>query len=83
MQGLRGVESVSMYNHNLTEKQQQVFDIVKKRICNKPWFKGVCVDNFPTDKEIDEDFSSAVNMVEMETEMWDDPNFGIWGNSDD
>lgn len=68
-----------MRSHTLTEKQQQVFDTVKKRIEYEYWFKGVCVDNFPADEEIDKDFSSAVNNVQMETELWDNPAFGVAG----
>jgi len=59
----------------LTPKQQAVANRVKEILQNKPWFRGVCVDDFPTDREIDEDFDGCVAQVEFVTAMWDAPDF--------
>lgn len=59
----------------LTPLQQKVFDAVKEWGSTKPWFRGVCMDNFPEDDEIESNFDDAVTGVCFETAMWDDPNF--------
>ena len=59
----------------LTEKQKAVADRVKEILKSRSWFKGVCVDDFPTDREIDEDFDGCVAQVEFVTAMWDQPDF--------
>lgn len=64
---------------NLTNKQKKVFDAAFFRINSKRWFRGICLDNFPSDESIDEDFNGSVNSVIYETEMWDNPNFHIPG----
>ena len=56
----------------LSEKQKEVFKAAKNSLQGKSWYKGICMDNFPTDKEIERDgIESAVQQVCMETEMWD------------
>lgn len=35
----------------------------------------VCLDQFPTDEEIDKSFDDVVSMVVMETSYWDGPTF--------
>lgn len=59
---------------HLTELQQQVFDEAKKRLKRYDWFCGICMDDFPTDVAIKENFDDAVDGVVMLTEMWDNPN---------
>ena len=59
----------------LTPKQQAVANSAKKRLQDKPWFKGVCIDDFPSDQEIDDDFEGCVSQVELQTAMWDAPDF--------
>jgi len=57
---------------NLSEKQKEVFRKAKEALQNQSWFKGICMDNFPTDQEIDkEGIEDSVSSVCMETEMWD------------
>lgn len=60
---------------NLSELQQRVFDAADGKFSSKPWYKGVCLDNFPSDEEIQEDFEGAVTSVYFETAMWDNPDF--------
>ena len=69
----------------LTELQQRVFDEAKSQLEDEPWFKGICMDNFPEDVEISENFDDAVTGVVLETSMWDDPDFNNldWDESDD
>jgi uncharacterized protein YlaI len=58
--------------NNLTDLQQQVFDSAKKRLENKPWYRGVCMDCFPTDGEImRHGVDECADRVIMETEQWD------------
>lgn len=59
----------------LTELQNKVFNEVLERLEDEPWFKGVCMDNFPEDDYIRDNFEDAVAEVETETAMWDDPDF--------
>lgn len=59
----------------LTELQHKVFDAARASIKDKPWFRGVCLDRFPSDGQITADFQGAVDSVTMKTAMWDDPNF--------
>jgi hypothetical protein len=59
----------------MTESQNRVFEEAKKRLKKKKWYRGVCMDNFPSDKVCRDDFEGAVNDVTCETAMWDDPNF--------
>lgn len=57
----------------LTPKQTEVANRVKEILSAEPWFKGVCIDDFPSDREIDEDFDGCVAQVMFVTEMWDAP----------
>lgn len=60
----------------LTSLQQQVFDLAKSRLKDKPWFRGICGDSIPSDEEIQRNgVECSVVTVEFETAMWDDPNF--------
>ena len=60
----------------LTELQEKVFQEAKKRLQDKEWFQGVCMDCFPSDKEIQENFEDAVQAVVCETSYWDET--GYW-----
>ncbi len=59
----------------LTELQQKVFDAARAELKGEPWFQGICMDDFPEDEEILEDFDSAVSAVIIETMFWDGPSF--------
>jgi len=59
----------------LTKAQKDVMEKVRENLQDRPWFSGVCCDNFPTDKVCRENFDEAVTQVEMETAYWDAPNF--------
>jgi hypothetical protein len=61
--------------NNLSPLQQKVFDAVIAWGQSKSWFRGVCMDNFPDDVEIQADFDEAVSAVCFETAMWDDRGF--------
>jgi hypothetical protein len=67
----------------LTSLQQKVFDEAKRQLQHEPWFKGICMDNFPTDEAIADNFADAVSDVVLETFMWDDPDFVDFGRDDD
>lgn len=57
----------------MTERQQKVIAVVKDKLKKYEWFQGVCLNDFPTDAEIDEDFEEAVERVIEETLYWDSP----------
>lgn len=59
----------------LTESQQKVFNAAKKRLARKPWYRGVCCDDFPSDKECRENPEDAITAVEMQTALFDAPDF--------
>ena len=47
---------------------------VRECLQSEPWFRGVCINDFPTDLEIERDgFKSAVETVIMNTQYWDMP----------
>ena len=37
---------------NRSRTQQQIIDAARERMKDKPWFRGVCVNNLPSDPEI-------------------------------
>jgi hypothetical protein len=55
----------------MTQNQKDVFNAAKIQLKNEPWFRGVCADNFPNDKECKEHFLNAVDSVVYETVKWD------------
>jgi hypothetical protein len=59
----------------LTELQQKVSDAAKEQLKEYKWFRGVCVNDFPSDQQISEDFEGAVTEVAMTTAMWDSNDF--------
>lgn len=59
----------------LTPLQETVFEAAKAKLESEPWFQGVCIDDFPTDDDIRENFQWSVIQVEMQTAYWDAPNF--------
>jgi hypothetical protein len=65
----------------LSPLQQQVVTEVEQQLGKKTWFKGVCMDHFPTDADIADNFDDAVSSVILETEMWD--NHDLYSFSDD
>lgn len=54
-----------------TDLQTAVIAEARSRIQHKPWFKGICTDNLPTDAEIREDREGAVERIVNETMYWD------------
>lgn len=58
----------------LTDLQQKAVEAAKEILKDKPWFRGVCLDNLPTDKEIEQNFDGAVASIVFETEYWDNPD---------
>ena len=60
---------------DMSDAQRRVFEEVRMRLSDQPWFMGIRTDDFPTDEDIAKDFDSAVRAVMMETASWDDPDF--------
>lgn len=60
--------------NGLSSLQQQVFDLAKEKLMKESWYRGVCMDNFPNDLNIERDgIESAVYDVWFETAYWDSP----------
>lgn len=58
----------------MTELQNKVFELALKKLEKESWFKGVCMDKFPTDESIcKHGIESAVDDVWFETAYWDSP----------
>lgn len=57
----------------MTEAQLKVLEGARARLKRKPWYKGVCLDNFPTDAECIKDEDESIRTVFAETELWDKP----------
>jgi hypothetical protein len=55
----------------MTEKQNQVVEAARERLKDRPWFKGICLDNLDTDEEIDKDFEECVEALVTDTIYWD------------
>ena len=56
----------------LTEKQEQVFDRAKQMLEGEEWYMGVCMDNFPSDQEIERNgIEESAQSVYCETASWD------------
>lgn len=64
----------SFYDSEFGPKQEAVFARAKEILEQKPWFKGVCMDNFPEECDI-ENIEDEATGIAFETAMWDDPNF--------
>lgn len=65
----------------MTELQEQVKERARLLLQDEPWFRGVCLDNFPTDEDIRRDgVDEHAQQVALETAMWDDPTF-LRGNA--
>jgi len=63
----------------LTEKQKEIFELARAKLEKKPWFKGVCLDDFPTDDEIEIlGKEECVSIVVDETTLWDAPGSLAW-----
>lgn len=58
----------------LSEKQEAVRKKVEAELSQYYWFNKVCLDDFPTDEEIDENFQEAVDTVGIQTAYWDAPS---------
>lgn len=56
----------------LTEAQEKVLAAAKAQIQHKPWYRGICMDHFPQDREIAErGVDACADTVVCETAMWD------------
>lgn len=64
----RGVITIMQ---ELTERQKEVVEKAKKRMAGKPWFKGVCLDNLPSDAKILKHPERSVNDLIDNTMYWD------------
>lgn len=62
---------------DFTPLQRRVFNAAKAKLEKKPWFTGVCTDDFPTDVDIQKDFEGSVTQVMMLTAYWDAPGSGL------
>ena len=61
-------------NDKLSKRQNEVFEAAKALLEKEPWYRGVCIDNFPSDEICETDFDRAVSMVYVETAYHDDPS---------
>lgn len=60
-----------------TQKQQAVIEAAAAKLKKNSWFRGVCLDNLPSDEEIDrEGFEEAVEALVLDTAFWDGPTIG-------
>lgn len=58
-----------------SDLQQIVFNKARDAMKNENWYKGVCVDNFPSDADILRNgINESVSAVIFETELWDNPD---------
>ncbi len=56
----------------LTQLQRQACALARKQIEGKPWFRGLCSDNMPTDEEIaDMGLEDAATLIAFQTAYWD------------
>lgn len=61
---------------NLTPLQQQVFDRAEAWLKDKPWYRGVSMNGFPSDADIVRDgVEDSAAQVMMDTAYWDAPDF--------
>jgi hypothetical protein len=59
----------------LSHKQEAVIEAAKVYLREKHWFRGVCIEDMPSDEAIDENFKGCVDFVIFQTAMYDDPEF--------
>lgn len=57
--------------------QNEVIQEARKRLEGKPWFKGICTDDLPMDREIEEDREGCIHRVMDQTTYWDAPMMGL------
>jgi hypothetical protein len=62
------------YNDEFGPKQEAVLARAEEILKDKPWFRGICLDNFPDERDI-ENIEDAAFSVALETAMWDDHDF--------
>lgn len=62
---------------HMTDAQKVVFEKAKAILEKKPWYRGVCTDNYPPDSKCIADEKDAIASVVMETMYWDAPNSGF------
>lgn len=62
---------------NLGENQIKVLEAAKQKIGTEVWFRGICMDNFPSEQDCIKDFDGEVGGVVCETMYWDAPNHGL------
>ena len=60
----------------LTELQKKVLSKANEICSKESWYSGgYCLDNFPTDEEIEKNFDEAVESVVCLTVYWDGTGF--------
>ena len=56
----------------LTDLQKQACALARKQIDGKPWFRGLCLENMPTDEEIaGMGLHEAATSIAFQTAYWD------------
>lgn len=55
----------------LTGLQKEVVEAARRRLMDKPWFRGVCLDCMPTDAEILRHRQRSIDDLVANTEYWD------------
>ena len=56
----------------LTELQKQACALARLQIEGKSWFRGLCLDNMPTDSEIfSMGLEDAATSIAFQTAYWD------------
>lgn len=61
--------------NELTELQKQVFERAREQLKQKDWFRGVCMDDFPSDFDIQRDgVETSATHVMLATAYWDCPD---------
>lgn len=61
---------------DFSTKQNSVIEEARKRLKQYHWYRGVCLDDIPTDASIlREGFEKAVQDVVLTTSFWDAPGF--------
>ena len=69
-------------NTNLTKRQNAILSKARRILKREPWYRGVCMDGFPSERTCKEKPRQAIISIVMETAYWDAPNMGFNGTGD-
>ena len=58
----------------LSKLQEGLLREAREKLKGEPWFRGVCIDEFPTDEAIRRDREAALSDVIMTTQWHDAPD---------